>query len=460
MLREDEDLLFSSITFLYLFLPLTLMAYLLAPRKGKNAVLLLASLVFYFWGEPRQLPLLVLSALAGWGFGLAIHRTKAKWTRYLAVVVCTAPLLVYKYADFLIASVNSLFGVNLPLTHLPLPVGISFYTFQILSYLIDVGRETAKLQKNPINFTAYVTLFPQLIAGPIVRYETIQNELDSRRETLADFSAGITRFCVGLGKKVLLANQLAELQSLMKPESVLSCWMLAIAFTLQIYFDFSGYSDMAIGLGRMFGFHFMENFNYPFLSKSVAEFWRRWHISLGSWLRDYIYIPLGGNRCGSWKWLRNILIVWLVTGLWHGAAWTFAVWGLYFAALLLGEKLLWGRLLEKAPKAVRVLYTLLFVVVSFVIFNAQTMGAALSQLGGMVGIGVGAASAAEVYYAKSFLPLLLICAIGATPLPKLLAAKLGKARTVAEPLYCAALLLLVTAFLVEGSFNPFLYFRF
>ena len=453
-------MLFSSITFLYLFLPLVLAVYLLAPRRSKNAVLLAASLLFYFWGEPKQLPLLVLSALAGWGFGFLLQKNKARWPKALSVAVCLAPLLIYKYADFLIASVNSLFGLSLPLTNLPLPVGISFYTFQILSYLIDVSRGTAKLQKNPANFVTYIALFPQLIAGPIVRYETIQQELDDRRQTLEDVSSGITRFCVGLGKKVLLANQLAELQANIAPTSALACWTLAIAFTLQIYFDFSGYSDMAIGLGRMFGFHFPENFNYPFISKSVTEFWRRWHISLGSWLRDYVYIPLGGNRCGKLKWLRNIVIVWLVTGLWHGAAWTFAAWGLFFAAMLLGEKLVWGKALEKLPRAVRVAYTMLLVIVSFVIFNADSLSSAWAQLGGMLGIGVGAASSADVYYALSFLPLIAICWVGATPLPKLLCARLQKSRTVLEPLICAGILLLVTAFLVEGSFNPFLYFRF
>ena len=453
-------MLFSSITFLYLFLPLVLAVYLLAPRRAKNAVLLAASLLFYFWGEPKQLPLLVLSALAGWGFGFLLQKNKARWPKALSVAVCLAPLLIYKYADFLIASVNSLFGLSLPLTNLPLPVGISFYTFQILSYLIDVSRGTAKLQKNPANFVTYIALFPQLIAGPIVRYETIQQELDDRRQTLEDVSSGITRFCVGLGKKVMLANQLAELQANIAPTSALACWTLAIAFTLQIYFDFSGYSDMAIGLGRMFGFHFPENFNYPFISKSVTEFWRRWHISLGSWLRDYVYIPLGGNRCGKLKWLRNIVIVWLVTGLWHGAAWTFAAWGLFFAAMLLGEKLVWGKALEKLPRAVRVAYTMLLVIVSFVIFNADSLSSAWAQLGGMLGIGVGAASSADVYYALSFLPLIAICWVGATPLPKLLCARLQKSRTVLEPLICAGILLLVTAFLVEGSFNPFLYFRF
>ncbi len=453
-------MLFSSITFLYLFLPLVLAVYLLAPRRAKNAVLLAASLLFYFWGEPKQLPLLVLSALAGWGFGFLLQKNKARWPKALSIAVCLAPLLIYKYADFLITSVNSLFGLSIPLTNLPLPVGISFYTFQILSYLIDISRDTAKPQKNPANFVTYIALFPQLIAGPIVRYETIQQELDERRQTLADVSSGITRFCVGLGKKVLLANQLAELQANIAPTSALACWTLAVAFTLQIYFDFSGYSDMAIGLGRMFGFHFPENFNYPFISRSVTEFWRRWHISLGSWLRDYVYIPLGGNRCGKLKWLRNIVIVWLVTGLWHGAAWTFAVWGLFFAALLLGEKLVWGKALQKAPRAACIAYTMLLVIVSFVIFNAGSLAAAWAQLGGMLGIGVGAASSADVYYALSFLPLIAICAVGATPLPKRLCARLKKSRTLLEPLFCAGLLLLVTAFLVEGSFNPFLYFRF
>ncbi len=430
-------MLFSSITFLYLFLPLVLAVYLLAPRRAKNAVLLAASLLFYFWGEPKQLPLLVLSALAGWGFGFLLQKNKARWPKALSIAVCLAPLLIYKYADFLITSVNSLFGLSIPLTNLPLPVGISFYTFQILSYLIDISRDTAKLQKNPANFVTYIALFPQLIAGPIVRYETIQQELDDRRQTLADVSSGVTRFCVGLGKKVLLANQLAELQASIAPTSALACWTLAIAFTLQIYFDFSGYSDMAIGLGRVFGFHFPENFNYPFISQSVTEFWRRWHISL-----------------------RTIVVVWLVTGLWHGAAWTFAIWGLFFAALLLGEKLVWGKALQKAPRAARIAYTMLLVIFSFVIFNADSLAAAWAQLGGMLGLGVGAASSADVYYALSFLPLIVICAVGATPLPKRLCARLKKSRTVLEPLFCAGLLLLVTAFLVEGSFNPFLYFRF
>jgi alginate O-acetyltransferase complex protein AlgI len=384
----------------------------------------------------------------------------------LGCVVLLLPLLYYKYADFSLENWNALTGLSVPLLRLALPLGISFYTFQILSYVLDVHRGEARVQKNPLDFLAYVSFFPQLIAGPIVRYQTVQDELASRNHTLADFSSGVSRFCVGLGKKVLIANSLASLVSSQEAgASALSWWLVSAAYTLQLYFDFSGYSDMAIGLGRMFGFHFPENFAHPFCSKSVTEFWRRWHISLGTWFRDYVYIPLGGSRCSRARRLLNILAVWMLTGLWHGASWTFFFWGLFFALLLLGEKFLWGKALAHLPGVLQSVYVMLLVNFSFVLFRAGSLGAALQALGGMFGSGVPGVSQTALYGIASCGPLLLIAAVGATPLPALAGKKLcalfgGRAGTVLEPLFCLLVLLAATGFLVSGSFNPFLYFRF
>ena len=447
-----------------------LLVYLLVPARGRNAVLLAASLLFYFWGEPLYLLVMLGTAALGWLAGLALGRARgARAERplcWLFSALCLAPLLFFKYTDFFLSNWNALTGRAAPLLGLALPLGISFYTFQVLSYVLDVRRGTVAVQKNLLDFLTYVTLFPQLVAGPIVRYETVERELRSRRTTLADFSSGVTRLCVGLGKKVLLANSLALLVSREGAgTSVLGCWLVSFGYTLQLYFDFSGYSDMAIGLGRMFGFHFPENFEHPYCAKSVAEFWRRWHISLGSWFRDYVYIPLGGNRCPRLRWLGNILAVWLLTGFWHGASWTFLLWGLYFAALLLGEKLLWGKGLARLPGPVQSALLLLAVNFSFVLFRAETLPEAGRLLGGMLGLGVPAATGSALYSLSSFGLLLVIAAVGATELPKKLAAKAcglagGRAGTVLEPLFCLAVLALTAAFLVSGSFNPFLYFRF
>lgn len=447
-----------------------LLVYALVPVRGRNAVLLAASLLFYFWGEPVCLFVMLGTALLGWLGGLALGRAggarAARLISWLFVGLCLAPLLFFKYTDFFLTNWNALTGQEVPLLKLALPLGISFYTFQVLSYVLDVRKGTVAIQKNPLDFLTYVTLFPQLVAGPIVRYETVERELKSRRTTLSDFSSGVTRLCAGLGKKVLLANSLALLESAEAAgTSALGCWLVSIAYTLQLYFDFSGYSDMAIGLGRMFGFHFSENFEYPYCAKSVTDFWRRWHISLGSWFRDYVYIPLGGNRCSKLRWLGNILIVWLLTGFWHGASWTFLLWGLFFAALLLGEKLLWGRRLATLPAAVQRLLLLLAVNFSFVLFRAETLPETAKMLGGMFGLGVPASTSGAVYNLSSFAVLLLIAAVGATSLPKTLAARIcglagERAGTVLEPAFCLVILLLVTAFLVSGSFNPFLYFRF
>ena len=461
-------MIFSSIPFLYYFLPLVLLVYFLMPWRGKNAVLLIASLIFYGWGEPKLLGLMVLTIALFYGCGLAIGRCEAKrWKKiWLGVsVVCGVGLLaVFKYADFFIGSFNSLTVLSIPLLKLALPVGISFYTFQCLSYTIDVYRGNVPAQKNPISFGAYVALFPQLIAGPIVRYVDVARELDSRTHSWENVSLGLRRFLVGLGKKVILADNFALLIKLFRESSepsVLFYWMYAAAFMLNIYFDFSGYSDMAIGLGRIFGFRFCENFDYPYLSKSVTEFWRRWHMSLGSWFRDYVYIPLGGNRVSKGRWVCNILAVWMLTGLWHGAAWNFVLWGLVFAVLLLAEK--WIPALGRLPAVVRHGYVLLAVMLSFVLFNAESFAqvgrdfASLFGFGGLPGV-----TAVTWYYLRSFGLLFLLGILGATPLPKRMGSRLAqtKAGPVLEALLMLALLVVCTGYLVDGSFSPFLYFRF
>ena len=459
-------MIFSSIPFLYYFLPAVLAVYFLTPRRGKNAVLLLASLFFYGWGEPKLLWLMVFTIGVFYLCGLAIGRSETHKRGWLTVSVCVGVGLLglFKYADFFITSVNGATGLSLPLLRLALPVGISFYTFQCLSYTIDVYRGSVPPQKNPIAFGAYVALFPQLIAGPIVRYADVARELEIRTHSWEKVGQGLRRFVVGLSKKVILADNLALLVKLYRESSspsVLFAWLYAVAFTLNIYFDFSGYSDMAIGLGRVFGFHFPENFDYPYLSKSVTEFWRRWHISLGSWFRDYVYIPLGGNRVPKWRWVGNILMVWMLTGLWHGAAWNFVLWGLLFAAVLLAEKALPG--LQRLPGAVRHGYVLLIVVLSFVLFHADTLSQAGADFAALFGFGGLPLSTAETgYYLRSYAPLLVVSCVGATPLGKQTARKLGQYRTVQllEPLLWILLGLTCTAYLVDGSFSPFLYFRF
>ena len=466
-------MIFSSIPFLYYFLPTVLLVYFLMPKRGKNAVLLLASLVFYGWGEPKLLGLMVFTIAVFYLCGLAIGAaaTPGRKKLWLAVSAVTGLGLlgVFKYADFFIGSVNAATGLSLPLLKLALPVGISFYTFQCLSYTIDVYRGNVPPQKNSISFGAYVALFPQLIAGPIVRYVDVARELENRSHSWENFSLGLRRFLVGLGKKVILADNFALLIKLFREsgeQSVLFYWMYAVAFTLNIYFDFSGYSDMAIGLGRIFGFHFPENFNYPYLSKSVTEFWRRWHISLGSWFRDYVYIPLGGSRCSRSRWLLNVFLVWGLTGLWHGAAWNFVLWGLFFAVLLAAEKLWYGHGLEKT-RLLKHLYMLPLLAVSFVLFNAADLPAAGQQIAALFGFGGLPASGVEsLYYLRSYAVVLVIALLGATPLPAKAVQRLrdtsaGSAvLSVAEPVALVLLLAACTAYLVDGSFNPFLYFRF
>ena len=467
-------MLFSGIPFLYYFLPLVLAVYFLVPRGAKNAVLFASSLLFYAWGEPRFCVFMLLSIAQGYVFGRLIERNRKHTRRsklFLTASVCLSlGLLGYcKYADFFISSLNAVTGASIKLLHVVLPIGISFYTFQILSYVVDVYRGSVPAQKSFLKLGTYIAMFPQLIAGPIVRYAEIAPQLDSRQTTLEDVSSGACRFVIGLSKKVLLANVLYGLVTAFQQSrdlSVLYFWLYAVSLALQLYFDFSGYSDMAIGLGRIFGFRFSENFNYPYISASITEFWRRWHISLGSWFRDYVYIPLGGNRVSKAKWLRNILVVWMLTGLWHGASWTFVLWGLGFAVLLVAEKLVCGRLLQRTH-VLKHVYTLLLVTLSFVLFNADSVSEAVSQLGAMFGAGgLPLVSTEGVYYLKSYAGTFLFAAIGATPLISNAISRFGKTRfgaqalTVLQPLVMLALLAACTAFLVDGSFNPFLYFRF
>ena len=462
-------MLFSSIPFAFYFLPAVLALYFAVPFRFKNAVLLAFSLFFYGWGEPVYLLLMMASIAAGWVFGLLIGKyqgtPKAKLLLILSLVTSLGLLGWFKYADFAVENLNAL-GLQLTLPGIALPIGISFYTFQILSYTIDVYRGNVESQKNIVDFGAYVSMFPQLIAGPIVRYADVARQLKSRTHSLEKASLGVRRFVIGLAKKVLIANQLGQLVELYRSTnqpSVLFVWMYAAAFALQIYFDFSGYSDMAIGLGHIFGFDLLENFNYPFISRSISEFWRRWHMSLGGWFRDYVYIPLGGNRVKPLRYVFNVLVVWALTGLWHGAAWNFVLWGLLFAVLLTVEKFVVGKAMAKMPGWLVRIPVLVILLMSFVLFNASSLAQALSDAGGMFGLGgLPLTSAASLYYFRSYALLLLVAAVGATPLVSRAAKKL-ESRTVTailEPVVLCALLLAVTAFLVGGSFNPFLYFRF
>ena len=466
-------MLFSSIPFLYYFLAAVLIMYFIMPKNLKNPVLLFSSLFFYAWGEVRLVTLMLFVIFLGYLFGLFIDKSvtakgKKAWL-VLAVLSMTGILGYFKYADFFIANFNAVTGLQLPLLKVTLPIGISFYTFQVISYVVDVYRGEAKVQYNPFTLATYISMFPQLIAGPIVRYADVARQLENRTHTLDKIALGIRRFVIGLSKKILIANALGELCEVFKAsgdKSVVFYWVYAFAFTLHIYYDFSGYSDMAIGLGKIFGLDFLENFNYPYISKSITEFWRRWHMSLGTWFRDYVYIPLGGNRVSKPRWLFNILTVWLLTGFWHGASWNFIIWGLYFAILLMLEKLILLKFLEKSGP-VKHIYVMVLVMISFVIFNAANMSEAFVYISSMFGIGeVALMSAETLYYLRSNLVILMIGVVGATPLCKHLAAKLEHSEKgtvilgILEPVVLIGLLILCTAYLVDGSFNPFLYFRF
>ncbi|MDR3073001.1 MAG: MBOAT family protein [Clostridiales Family XIII bacterium] len=472
-------MLFSSISFLYYFFPIVLAVYFLMPmRQGslvaRNMTLLAASIFFYAWGEPIYVLLMLVQAFSGWFFGMLIHRYQDRPGQKRAaligaILVAGLCLGYFKYADFFVESFCTLFGLNTVALRIALPIGISFYTFQILSYDIDLYRGNATLQKNVFTFATYVTLFPQLIAGPIVRYVDISAQLTKREHTLANFAYGVRRFVFGLSKKVLLANTLGELVQIYKSEddrSVLFAWLSLCAYALQLYFDFSGYSDMAIGIGRMFGFRFKENFNYPYIARSATDFWRRWHISMSGWFRDYIYIPLGGNRVRPLRHITNILFVWILTGLWHGAGWTFIFWGLYYAIVLIAEKYLWGNLLSKAPAFLAHLYTFFIFLIGWAFFDADGISTAFEEIARLFGqSGTGEFVGEEaMYYLRSYAVLLLVAILGATPIPARLARKFSERKPtmgiLCEAGILLALLFVVTGHFVDGSFNPFIYFRF
>lgn len=463
-------MLFTSISFLYYFLPTIIILYFITPKKYRNYILLIFSIIFYMYGEPKYVILMLVEILVAYFGALLIDKYKSKEIFLITIIIHIGLLCVFKYTDLFIGTINSIFKTNISFLNIALPIGISFYTFQILSYVIDIYRGKVKVQKNILKLATYVSLFPQLIAGPIVRYETICDELDNRDETIEKFSLGVRRFIIGLAKKVLIANMLGELCtkfSLVDERSVLFYWIFAISYMLQVYFDFSAYSDMAIGLGKMFGFTFLENFNYPFISKSITEFWRRWHISLSSWFKDYVYIPLGGSRKGTLKLVRNILIVWFLTGIWHGAAYNFILWGLFIGVFLVIEKLWLSKYISKLPKFLRNIYVLFIIMISFIMFNAGSINEAFFNIKGLFGLNKEVfINNYTIYYLKSYLIVLIIAIFGATPLFKNIVEKLRKNKTinnlinVLEPIFLIILLLLVTAYLIDSSYNPFLYFRF
>ena len=466
-------MVFSSTIFLCVYLPLVLLGYYICPKKGRNLFLLIVSLVFYAWGEPKYVFLMIFSILVNYIFGRLMDKNRGRQKRMklmlvLSVVIDLGLLSVFKYTDFIITNVNAIFGSSFDLLNIALPIGISFYTFQAMSYTIDVYRDDVRVQKNLIDFGMYITMFPQLIAGPIVRYADVQDQLAERSVTTADFSEGVMRFVVGLGKKVLLANQMgavwSEIYALGGDVSALMAWTGAIAYTFQIYFVFSGYSDMAIGLGRMFGFKFPENFRYPYQSVSITDFWRRWHITLSTWFKEYLYIPLGGNRCGLARQALNLLIVWSLTGFWHGAGWNFVMWGLYYFVILFIEKLFLLKALDKLPKLFRHVYALLLIVIGWVIFASDDVSVLLPYLGSMFGAN-GAVGGMDVYTLFTKAVLLIICCVASTELPKRLflsatGAMNEKAAFTIKSVMTIALLALSMILLIGDSYNPFLYFRF
>ena len=462
-------MVFTSINFLYYFLPTVLILYFIVPKKYKNLLLLISSLLFYFYGEPKYIILMIIEIVLAYFEARLIEKYKSKEIFIFSIFIHVLLLCIFKYTNFLITNINGIFNTNISLLNIVLPIGISFYTFQIISYLVDVYKEKVKAQKNFISLATYVSLFPQLIAGPIVRYETINDELDNRKQTFNDFSSGISRFIIGLSKKVLIANILGELCNifiLSNEKTVLFYWIYGISYSLQIYFDFSAYSDMAIGLGRMFGFHFMENFDYPYISKSITEFWRRWHISLSSWFKDYVYIPLGGSREGTFKLIRNILIVWLLTGLWHGSEWTFVIWGMFIGILLVIEKLLLNKYIEKLPSIVRRIYTLFIIMISFIIFSGSNINESFNNIVGLFNFSNPFINKFTIHYLKDYGLVLIIAIFLSTPILKNTIIKLKENKkinniiNILEIIVLLILLVIVTLYLIDSSYNPFLYFRF
>ncbi len=473
-------MVFSSLVFLFSFLPIILLFYYITPQKTKNIILLIASLIFYAWGEPVYILLMIFSSIVDYIHGLLIEKFrdneyKAKLVVLSSVIINLGLLSFFKYGDFFIENINTIIGTSFNSLDLPLPIGISFYTFQTMSYTIDVYRKQAPMQKSPIALATYVTLFPQLIAGPIVRYQTIAEQINERKESIDQFAEGVKRFIVGLGKKVLLANNIGllwnEIQSInISDLTVLTAWLGIIGFSFQIYFDFSGYSDMAIGLGKMFGFDFLENFNYPYISQSITEFWRRWHISLGTWFKDYVYIPLGGNRVSKRRTYLNLFIVWLLTGFWHGASWNFVLWGLYFGVIIAIEKAGLLKRLEGLYKPIRHIYVVVLLIIGWVLFAFEDITIVYNYLRVMFGLNkVELFDSQSIYYLFSYLAIFIVLIIASTPFVRdrhkvILNRLKGKHKEFYQHIVITGIyftiLFLSTAYLVDASYNPFLYFRF
>lgn len=463
-------MVFASITFLYYFLPIFLILYFVVPKKYKNIVLLIFSIIFYFYGEPKYILLMLIEVLFSYFMTLSLEKNKSKSLLGIIVSFHIFLLCVFKYFNFIITNINSIFDGNISLLNIVLPIGISFYTFQIISYEVDVYRGKVKASKSLIDYMTYVFLFPQLIAGPIVRYETVSKELESRKVTLEDFSYGVNRFIIGLFKKVVIANNIGELCNILNNSSevsVLLYWILGISYMLQIYFDFSGYSDIAIGIGRMIGFKFPENFNYPYIADSVTDFWRRWHMTLSSWFRDYVYIPLGGNRVSTLKHIRNILVVWMLTGLWHGASWNFIIWGIYFGVILIIEKYYLNKVLEKLPRVIRNIYAMFIVMISFIIFSSDDMSSALTAIKGLFSFSsLKFSNDFIIYYIRSYGVILIGGLVLCTPLIKNVINKLRENKilnyiiNIFEVIVLVLVLVIITSMLIDSSYNPFLYFRF
>ena len=462
-------MVFTSISFIYYFLPLLLICYFVVPKKFRNIILLMFSVLFYFYGEPKYILLMLIEVLISYVVGLLIDKYKSKNILIIGIFIHVLLFGIFKYFNFVIINVNNLFDSNLNLLNVVLPIGISFYTFQIISYEIDVYNKKVNVQSNILKYFLYVFLFPQLIAGPIVRYQDVNKAIDNRNVTFEMFANGLRRFIVGLSKKVIIANNLGELCNIylnLGDKSVLFTWIFAISYMLQIYFDFSGYSDIAIGLGKMLGFNFPENFNYPYMAKSITDFWRRWHMTLSSWFRDYVYIPLGGNKKGVLKQIRNILIVWSLTGLWHGASWNFIVWGLYFGILLILEKFILKKYFSNVPKFIKGIYTLFLVMISFVIFQGDNLSNDFNIIKGLFGLnGELFINNVTLYYLKGYVLFIVLGVISSTNYVKNLVIKIsnGKGKkiiNILEPIYLLILLIIVTMYLIDSSYNPFLYFRF
>lgn len=465
-------MVFSSLTFMYAFLPIVLITYFLSPKKLKNIIILISGLIFYAWGEPKYIMIMITSAFVDYFAGLIISKSDDNKVRKSALLVSMVIdlgfLFIFKYSGFAVSIVNGVFKSEIPVPNLLLPIGISFYTFQSMSYTIDIYFKKVKVQRNFLNYLCYVSLFPQLVAGPIVRYEDVQTEIDERKININLVGEGVNYFVRGLAKKVLLANNIGSLWSSIKVVdvseiTVLTAWLGILSFTFQIYFDFSGYSDMAIGLGKMLGFNFPQNFNLPYLSKSISEFWRRWHMTLGAWFRSYVYIPLGGNREGKYKTIRNLIIVWFLTGLWHGASWNFIFWGMFYGFFIIIERLFLSRILEKIPSIFRMIYTFLLVVIGWVFFDLNTMSDSFKYLKAMFANSNGLFDLDSVYYFKSYIVVFIVCIIVST---NVLSKFLGNSNIIKKyykysvPIYESVLLILSTAYLVDSTYNPFLYFRF